>query len=225
MNRFLHVIRFVVFAVVASPPLTAAPVTIGNPNTLSLEFAADARPKSFQAAGREHLNTSDPGAGFTLHGSDSSRPGAVEFPFRTMSFDGRQMVISLTPNSRITFDVKSTDRYLAFRISRVEGIPKQNLLWLRLHMNLGDAVKCLPLDFMTKVHGGAREVHFPWLWKRRDELPMGGFVLYAPTSPEDEDETLLHIWTGENLPHPKVAGEWNVETARKWLADWQKMFA
>ncbi len=224
MTRRFHVIRVLIFLFV-SPLLAAAPVSIGNPDSLALEFAADARPKSLRVAGRELLDVTNPGAGFTLHGSEPARPGPVEFPFRTMSFDGKQMVISLNPNSRITFDLKTTERYLAFRISRVEGIPKQNLLWLRFHMNVGDSVKCLPLDYMTKVRGGAREVHFPWLWKRQDKLPMGGFVLYAPSSAEDEDETLLRIWAGEGLPHPKVAGEWNVEAARQWLAGWQKMFA
>lgn len=203
----------------------ALPVSIGNPGKVVLGFSADARPKSFLANGVEHLDVSDPGAGFTLHGSDSGGRGAVEFRFSSMSFDGRQAVISLSPQSRVTFSVNITNRYLAFRLVRVEGIPRQNLLWLRLHMNLGSGVKCVPLDFMTKVHGGAREVHFPWLWKRTDNLPMGGFALYAPSSPEDEDETLLHIWAGEKLPHPKGAGDWNVETARKWLVEWQQMFA
>jgi hypothetical protein len=224
MNRIFSLARFALF-VVASPLLQAAPVTIGNPSTLSLSFAADGRPQSFQAAGKEFLDTRNPGAGFTLQGSDSSRPGPVEFAFKDVSFDGKQLVISLTPNSRVTFAVKATDRYLAFRISRVEGIPRKNLLWLRLQMSLGDGVKALPLDGMTQVRHGAREVSFPWLWKRQDTLPMGGFALYAPTSPEDEDQTLLHLWTSEGLPHPKVAGEWNIQTARKWLADWQRSFS
>lgn len=224
MNRIFQIAHFTLLAA-TSQLLHAAPVTIGTPDKLSLTFSADGRPQSFQAAGRELLDTLNPGAGFTLQGSDSSRPGPVEFPFKTLSFDGKQLVISLTPNSRITFDVKATDRYLAFRISRVEGIPRRNLLWLRLQMSLGEGVKSLPLDYMTQIRHGAREVDFPWLWKRQDALPMGGFALYAPTSPEDEDETLLHLWTREGLPHPKVAGEWNMETARQWLADWQRTFA
>lgn len=224
MNRIFHLLRLLL-VVAASPLLSAAPLRIGTPETVSLEFAADGRPKSFQAAHKELLNASDPGAGFTLHGGDLSRPGPVEFSFRTMSFDGKQMVISLNLNSRITFDVKATERYLAFRIARVEGIPRKDLLWLRFNMNVGDGVKCLPLDYMTQIRYGARVVNFPWLWKRQDALPMGGFVLYAPSSPEDEDETLLRIWTGERLPHPKIAGEWNVKAARQWLTDWQKSFA
>jgi hypothetical protein len=225
MTRILHSLRFFLCLAVSSPLLPSAPLSIGTPETVTLEFAADARPKSFRAGGRELLDVANPGAGFTLHGYDSAQTREVQFPFRAMSFDGKQMVISLNEHSRITFAVKASDRYLAFRITRVEGIPRQNLLWLRFHMNVGDAAKCIPLDYMTLVRGGAREVHFPWLWKRQDALPMGGFALYAPGSPQDEDETLLRIWVNEGLPHPKVAVEWNLESARKWLADWQKSFS
>lgn len=209
---------------IAPAMLAAEPVRIGSPDHISLEFAADARPKSFQVAGRELLDVANPGAGFTLMGYEPARPGQVEFPFRSMALNGNQLVVSLNETSRVTFDVKATERYVVLRLVRVEGIPQQNLLWLRFHIRAGTAMKSVPLDFMTQQRG-TEEIHFPWLWKRQSSLPMGGFALYAPSSPEDEDETLLHIWANEGLPHPKIAGQWNVESARKWLADWQNTFS
>ena len=223
MTHFLQ--RLSVATVVATSAwLAAAPIQIGSPDQISLEFAADARPKSLQVAGREVMDVANPGAGFTLMGYEPARPGEVGFPFRSMALQGNQLVVSLNQTSRVTFEVKAAPRYLAFRLVRVEGIPKENLLWLKFHLRGGPTMKFLPLDFMTKPHS-QEEVHFPWLWKRNPSLPLGGFAIYVPSSPGDEDETLLHIWANEGLPHPKVAGEWNVETARKWLADWQRMFS
>jgi hypothetical protein len=47
MTRIFHTIRVLMFAA-ASPLLAAAPVTIEKPDSLVLEFAADARPKSLR---------------------------------------------------------------------------------------------------------------------------------------------------------------------------------
>lgn len=208
-----------------TPTTRAAPIAIGTPDAVSLEFAADARPKSFRVGGKELLDLANPGSGLTLQGYDSAQASEVRFPFRSMTLNGNQLVASLNETSRITFEVKAADRYVALRLKRVEGIPQSNLLWLRFHLNVGESVKCLPLDFMTQVHDGAKEVRFPWLWKRKPHLPLGGFALYAPSSPQDEDETLLRLWVDEGLPHPKVSGQWDLATARKWLADWQQTFA
>jgi hypothetical protein len=54
---------------------------------------------------------------------------------------------------------------------------------------------------------------------------LGGFAVYAKQDDADEDETLLRIWVEEKLPHPKVDGQWTVERARQWIAEWQRMFA
>jgi hypothetical protein len=56
MTRIFHTIRVLMFAA-ASPLLAAAPVTIGKPDSLVLEFAADARPKSLRVAAKELLDT------------------------------------------------------------------------------------------------------------------------------------------------------------------------
>ena len=43
----------------------------------------------------------------------------------------------------------------------------------------------------------------------------------------DEDETFLHIWGAEGIPHPKLPpGEnWDYARAKKWVADWQEKWS
>ena len=46
------------------------------------------------------------------------------------------------------------------------------------------------------------------------------YLVYA-----DEDEALLNIWVDEQMAHPRVAGAWTLDGARKWVMNWQRMFA
>jgi hypothetical protein len=206
------------------PCLASEPVEIGAGRVV-LKFAADGRPKSLLADGKELLNEQDPGPGFELMGFDFAEKRPVSFSFKDLRWVGRQLVAAIKDDIRVTFDVTAADRYLAFRISRVEGVPKSSLLWLRFKMNTDWKMKTLPLDFMTKTAHWGCDVSWPWLWTRGAGTPLGGFALYAPSDAADEDETLLHLWANEGLPHPKIEGEWTVERARAWLAEWQREFA
>lgn len=200
------------------------PVDISS-GKMSLKFASDGKPKSFKAGDRELLNEQEPGPGLELKGFAFNKVSPTSFLFKELKFDGKQLVASIGDKIRVTFDVKATDRYITFKINRVEGVPKSNLLWLQFKMNMLGDVKTLPLDYITSAGGKGCEVKWPWLWGRSAKTPLGGFAIYVPLNDQDEDETLLQIWANEGLPHPKVKGEWNVETARKWLAEWQKEFA
>jgi hypothetical protein len=190
-----------------------------------LKFASDGRPKSFKADDKELLNEQDPGPGFELNGFAFNYGRPTSFAFKDLRWDGKQLVASIKENLRITFDVKATDRYITFKVSRVEGVPKSNLLWLKFKMNMDYKAKTLPLDYMTQAAHWGCEVSWPWLWERSAHTPLGGFALYVPSDDADADETLLHIWANEGLPHPKVKGEWTVEAARTWLGDWQRQFS
>ena len=206
------------------PCLGSEPVEIGTGRVV-LKFAADGRPKSLLADGKELLNERDPGPGFEIMGFDFGSRRPVSFACKALRWDGRQLIAAIKDDIRVTFDVTAADRYLAFRISRVEGVPKSNLLWLQFKMNMDYKAKALPLDFMTKAAHWGCDVSWPWLWTRGSGTPLGGFALYAPSDAADEDETLLHLWANERLPHPKIEGEWTVERARDWLAEWQRQFA
>ena len=40
------------------------------------------------------------------------------------------------------------------------------------------------------------------------------------TPGEDWDDVLYQIWTTEDIPHPKVDGEWTIERAQEWIAEY-----
>jgi hypothetical protein len=200
------------------------PIEIGSGRVI-LKFASDGRPKSFKADNKELLNEGDPGPGFEINGFAFNYGRPVSFAFKDLRWDGKQLVASIKENIRITFDVKATERYITFKINRVEGVSKQNLLWLQFKMNVDYKAKTLPLDYMTQASNWGCDIRWPWLWQRSAHTPLGGFALYVPSDDADADETLLHIWANEGLPHPKVNGAWTVDTARTWLAEWQRQFA
>ncbi len=199
------------------------PIEIGAGRVV-LKFASDGRPKSFKADNKELLNEQDPGPGFEIKGFAFNYGGPTAFAFRDLRWDGKQLVASIKDDVRISFDVKATDRYITFKITRVEGVPKKNLLWLQFKMNVDVKAKTLPLDYMTHAAHWGCDISWPWLWERSAHTPLGGFAIYVPSDEADADETLLHIWSDEGLPHPKIKGDWTVETARAWLAEWQRQF-
>ncbi len=211
-------------AVSVSVACAGDPIVIGA-GRVALTFASDGRPKSFKADGKELLNEQDPGPGFELKGFAFNYGRPASFAFKDLRWDGKRLVASIKEDIRITFDVKAADRYITFKISRVEGVPKKNLLWLGFKMNVDVKAKTLPLDYMTQAAHWGCDISWPWLWARSESTPLGGFALYAPADDADADETLLQLWAHEGLPHPKVSGEWTVEAARAWLADWQREFA
>ena len=204
-------------------------------DTFALQFTSDGKPASLRmlSDGEELLEVGNPGDGFFLRGK-----GERSIPLLNISFQDDRLVLSAeygTPE--VTFAVKRAPRYLAFRIERLKAVSVANDLSLHFRMNLkkaapakgkqdGSVAIILPLDYMTDaVDNGNGRVDWNHLSHRHPENPLGGFALFCPTSAEDSDETVLQIWVGENLPHPKVEGEWNLEAARKWVQAWGKNFA
>ena len=192
-----------------------------------MKFSPSGKPVSFIINGSESINTKDPGAGFELCAYDYAEGKRLSFPLNHLHYDGKQLTASNGRKAKVVFDVAATDRYLTFKIKSLEGISKESRLWLQFRMNTSVKTKALALDYMCGVgkQGNALVINWNWLWDDSAGNPLGGFALYSPTSGADEDETLLHLWANAGLPHPKVNGEWNLETARKWLADWQAQFA
>jgi len=221
-----------IFLVLAGSHLLFAATPAGTPieiqsGKLSLKFDSEGRPKSFKnlANGKQLLNEQDPGPGFEIKGMDVSSGSEVAFQLKELTYDGKQLLASISPNICVRFDVSATDRYLSFKINRVEGIPKKNLLWLQFKMNLQGEAKVFPLDNVTKVSKKGCEIRWPWLWARSANLPMGGFAIYTPSSEAEGMQTFLQMWSKEGMPHQNVQVNWNEESAAKWLDQEQKRFA
>jgi len=77
----------------------------------------------------------------------------------------------------------------------------------------------LPLDSVTKKtsrRGGCPS--FFGLLQRSKKNPLGSIAMTKRG--EDWDDVLYKIWTTEDVPHPKVDGEWTVERAKQWVDEY-----
>ncbi|MBD0400636.1 hypothetical protein [Flammeovirga sp. EKP202] len=127
-----------------------------------------------------------------------------------------------------TFSIQAKPTYVVFTLKDFYGdLPVGTELEFLIVSTT--EIKGLPLDYagIEKSKGAIMNFHvaFEHLWERYKGNSLGGFILYYKSSPEAEDESIIRAWGEENMPHPVVEGEWNYERAKKWLADWQLMFA
>ena len=211
--------------------LSASPSARGGAAELKtdrfqLRFGGDGRPASLRTlpAGEELLDVRNPGPGFYLAGADKGRLPLVDV---AVGADGRLRARSADGKQAVVFGVRATDRYLALRIESLEGIPAARGTELHFELNGSGRVRVTELDYMTRVQNESYGVRAHWdeLWHRTPGEPLGGIAFFVRQDEADEDETLLRLWVGEKLAHPKVPGEWTLERARAWLADWQRTFA
>jgi hypothetical protein len=204
-------------------PSAAAVLTTAR---FALRFADGPRAASLRTApgGEELLNTANPGAGFYL-----TRPGGARTLLSQVALDGEGRLTARSADGAqaVVWQVRATERYVALRLVSLEGIPAQRGMALHFEINGSPRLRVTELDYMTRVeqHPAGPRVHCDELWHRTPGEPLGGFALFVRDDEADEDETLLHIWAGEQVAHPKVAGEWTLDRARAWLAEWQRTFA
>lgn len=192
---------------------------------MRLELAADGRPVSLRdATGEEMLNLRAPGRGFFL-----TAPGGSPVPLPRVSGapDGVLTAAAANGATSITFRVRAAERHLALRIEKAEGLSATPGVVLHFELNGSDRMRVTELDSMTTVQNESYGVRAHWedLWRGLPGEPLGGIALFVRRDEDDEDETLLRIWSEENLAHPKIDGAWTPERARSWLAEWQKIFA
>ncbi len=192
---------------------------------LRLELAADGRPASVRdSAGEEMLNLRAPGRGFFLTAPNGT---VIHLPVLSGLPDGVLTAASTTGATSVTFRVRAAERHLALRIEKAEGLSSTPGVVLHLELNGSERMRVTELDYMTTVQNEHYGVRARWedLWRGLPGEPLGGIALFVRRDEEDEDETLLRIWSEEKLAHPRVEGEWTPERARSWLAEWQKTFA
>lgn len=198
-------------------------------SSFDLAFGTDGRPSSIKRAdGVECLNMQSPGEGFSMaEGSNRAEAGSsIRFSKLSVQPDGKLLATTEDGSKGILFNVKSSHKYISFRIESLQGIPADTTGTLAFQMNANPSVRVMELDYMTSIRQGDEGVTVSWpdLRYSGSENPYGGFALYCANGPEDEDDTILRIWAGENLPHPKVTGQWDLNAAQKLVADWQERY-
>lgn len=197
-----------------------------------MTFAADGRPLSFtRGTGPNLIRQSDPGPGFFLtYGTGSS---ATTLPLGSLESRDNCLIASAGPDKpRVTFSVTAGRTHIGFRITNVENVPPTEKPVLGFRADFSNVCpQVVPFDYMTVSPGEWASkrcfisVSWPYLWSRGPDDPFGGFAFFVPQDDDDHNESLLHIWTEENLPRPKIADPWTLDRARQWVKDWQEAFA
>ena len=164
--------------------------------------------------------------GFVTHVSSDAGVTLNKLPLSLIKKDKTSWTFGAN-GVEIHFTVIEKSRYTTFSITNVVDTAERRVMKLDFPVGTNKNVMAIPLDYMTdkKVHRGNNSyIHFNHLWGRDGTEPLGSFALALTKNEEDADETLLHIWAEETLPHPKLDRPWTVETARAWLKDWQDRF-
>lgn len=203
---------------------SAPGATVFNTKTFRLEFASDGRPLSMKtkAENRELLKRSSPGDGFFITNIGKSRIPLGELVLK----EGKLIATSSNGTQQVVFTIKETDHYIRFIIDNIKGFPINSGLILAFEMKVDPCVKVFATDYMTDEVNRNDGVSVEWnyLWNRNKANPLGSFSLYYAPDVDTEDDILLQIWAAEDLPHPKVSGEWTYARAKDWVAQWHKMF-
>ena len=224
------------FIAVASPKITATDTGESGPGAqtikggdVTLLLSADAKPLSYTISDGENLLRPDAGGpGFYL----TTGTGAEEktIPFVSSESKDGQLILTAEDKTRVTLAVNAGDRFISFRLEKIEDVPKDTEPTLNFVMNFKSGVfpETVPFDYMCTVGGRQQTVRsyslatWPFLWQRGDLDPLGGFALFVPRNDEEHNEALLRIWTEEKVPHPKIEGEWTYERAKEWAEEWFK---
>ena len=192
---------------------------------LTLRFdEKDASPVSLRnAAGEELLVPSRNSGGFMIAPDERAEGSRLRFTRLAPAGEGAWQFRTDAGDASLTVQVTHGGEYLAFRITKMEGLAAHAAERLFFELQTADGkVRCVPLDYMTDERGHAARVLAARdaLWEQSAANPLGGFAIYAPRDAAQEDEILLDLWTQEKLPHPQVKGEWSKDAARAWLERW-----
>ncbi|MEI6647703.1 MAG: hypothetical protein WCP12_16825 [bacterium] len=215
--------------------LAAGTASFAQDKGLEICFAADGLVSRFDKGdGINLIDTAHPGKGFFIRsftGSaiEDTSLGKVEIKDNVLMVAGVKPVqhFDVKPLPRFTFDVTRKGRYIAFKLNRVEGLPAVSQASLHFEMTCTTRnFKAIPLDYMTRLdqRDTTINVDFNYLWHRNPTDPLGGFALYVATNDAEEDDALLDIWCGEDLPKPAIGEPWTKDRARRWIDDYYNKF-
>jgi len=206
---------------------TGAQTIKGGNVTFSL--SNNGKPVSYTIGnGTNLLRPEDPGQGFYLSTGTGAEEKAI--PFVSSESKDDKLILTANDKTRVTLAVNAGDRFISFRLEKIEDVPKGTKPTLNFIVNFKPKVfpELVPFDYMCLTGGRPETLRslskatWPYLWQRGDNDPLGGFAFFVPQNDEEHNEALLRIWTEEKIPHPNIEGEWTYERAKQWAEEWNK---
>jgi len=123
---------------------------------------------------------------------------------------------------RVTFQAANKKDYLTLRLVKVETAEGEHAA--RMEFNLIPGLRIFPLN-PEVIRNREKSIVFSGLLKRSPDTKLGAVAIWHPESEELDDEILYQVWVKENLPHPKTDGDWTVQRAKQWVAEYIRKFS
>jgi len=189
----------------------------------SLEINHNGQFKSFKYGGKELIQNEKDLPEFQVCGFNHEKREFDRYRLGNARYKDGKLLVENGPFS-VVFEVKAEEHYLAFKVLKTEGFHSSDLTLFNFNGFFESAMNIFPLDYMTDCgkNDDRTQVAWKWKWAKGKDLPGGGFAFIPAATDEEYDEALHHIWAKEDLPHPKVKGEWTVERSKQWVKEWQK---
>ena len=190
----------------------------------SLEISNNGQFTSFKYGGKELIKKNKDLPEFQVSGFNHEKRVFEKYRLGNAQYKNGKLLLENGPFA-VLFEVKAEEHYLAFKILKTKGFHSSDLTTFGFSGHLERAANLFPLDYMTdcgKKPWGEAHVRWKWMWAKGKDLPRGGFAFIPAATDDEYDEALHHIWVKENLPHPKIKGEWTVERSKQWMKEWQK---
>ena len=190
-----------------SPKITATGTGKSGPGAqtiqggnVTLSLSADAKPVSYTIGnGTNLLRPNDSGSGFYL----TTGTGADEktIPFVSSESKDGKLILTAEDKTRVTLAVNAGDRFISFRLEKIEDAPKdaEPILNFMVNFESGVAPETVPLDYMCLAGGrfetrrSYTQASWPYLWKRAGNDPLGGFALFVPQNDEEPTDPPARI--------------------------------
>jgi len=196
---------------------------------VTLTLSADGKPLSYTIGNSSNLlREGDRGLGFYM--TVGAAPKVKTIPFVSAESKDGKLILMAEDKTRVTLAVNAGDRFISFRLEKIEDVPKdaEPILNFMVNFKSGVAPETVPFDYMCLAGGrfetrrSYTQASWPYLWQHAGNDPLGGFAFFVPQNDEEHNEALLRIWTEEKIPHPKVEGEWTYDLAKKWAEEWNR---
>lgn len=157
-----------------------------------------------------------------VYGLDSGKRRTLKL--RPVKQEGDRITLAPEKETLPSFTFRTIDKgsYLVLELLSFESPADEQALMLTMQRINGTG--WMPLDSVTKQ--GDRIGNNPTFFgvqRRSESNPLGSIAMWKLKGDQADDETLYQIWANEDVPHPKVEGEWTVARAKQWISDYIKM--
>ena len=189
----------------------------------SLEISNNGQFKSFRYGGKELIKNKKSLPAFQVCGFNHEKRKFARYRLGNARYKDGKFIVE-NGSFSVTFEVKAEEHYLAFKVLKTEGFHSSDLTLFDFNGFFEPEMNVLPLDYMTDCgkYADRTQVAWKWKWAKGKDLPKGGFAFIPAASDDEYDESLHHIWVKENLPHPKIKGEWTIKKSKQWVKEWQE---